>query len=173
MKKSIKLRPIEPEDIHFLYEVENDKELWYLSEQQQAYSKKVLLEFIQQADRDIYEAKQLRLSIENIHNTELLGFVDLFDFDPKNKRAGVGIIIKNKKNRNAGIGTQVLEEVIEYAFKYLFLHQLYAHIIMDNYPSIALFEKMGFIKTGNKLDWVYNGHKYKDVFFYQLINKLS
>jgi len=170
MNKIIKLRPIEPEDIHFLYEIENDKELWPLSDQQQGFSKKVLLEFIQQADRDIYEAKQLRLGIEEIETGDLLGFVDLFDFDPKNKKAGVGIIIKEKDKRNIGIGTQVLKEIILYAFNLLFLHQLYANIGVDNLASIALFEKQGFTKTGVKKDWVFDGIQYKDVLFYQLIN---
>ena len=170
MNQSMKLRPIEPEDIHFLYELENDKDLWTLSDQQQGFSKKVLLEYIQQADRDIYEAKQLRLGIEEISSGELLGFVDLFDFDPKNRRAGVGIIIKDKEKRNNGIGTMVLKEIISYAFDVLFLHQLYANISIDNKASIALFMKAGFMETGTKKDWVFDGNSFKDVYFFQLLN---
>jgi diamine N-acetyltransferase len=166
----IKLRPIEPEDLHFLYELENDRDLWSLSDQQQGFSKKMLLEYIQQADRDIYEAKQLRLAIEKIENGELLGFVDLFDFDPKNRRAGVGIIIK-KGEREKGIGYQALMELIDYSFNILFIHQLFAHIEEDNQASIVLFKKAGFVKTGIKKDWVYTGKSFKDVFFYQLINE--
>ncbi len=166
----IKLRPIEPGDIDFLYEIENDKDLWHLSSQQQGFSKKMLLEYINEADRDIYEAKQLRLAIENTGDKKLLGFIDLFDFDPKNKKAGVGIVIK-KEERNKGNGAKVLKEIISYAFDILHLHQLYANIGENNQSSIALFEKMKFIRTGTKKDWIYKNGKFENVLFYQLIQK--
>jgi diamine N-acetyltransferase len=35
-----------------------------------------------------------------------LGLIDLFDFDPKNNRAGVGIVIQNKDNRSQNIGSE-------------------------------------------------------------------
>jgi diamine N-acetyltransferase len=40
---------------------------------------------------DIYEAKQLRLAICQDQDFPALGLIDLFDFDPKNNRAGVGM----------------------------------------------------------------------------------
>ncbi len=171
MEKRIKLRPLEETDLHFLYEVENEEDLWHLSDRQQGFSKKILLEYIQNADRSIYEAGQLRLGIELISTHELLGFVDLYDFDPRNRKAGVGIIIYNKLDRNKGYGKEVLERIISYAFKKLFLHQLFAEIAIDNFPSIRLFEKAGFIQTGIKKDWIFNGDAFTDVFFYQLINE--
>jgi diamine N-acetyltransferase len=57
-----------------------------------------------------------------------LGLIDLFDFDPKNNRAGVGIVIQNKDNRSQNIGSEALQLLIEYAFYNLNLHQLYANI---------------------------------------------
>ncbi len=172
MKKKIKLRPIEDSDIHFLYEVENDMDLWHLSDRQQGFSKKILLEYIQEADRNIYEAGQLRLGIENSETGELLGFVDLYDFDPKNRKAGIGIIIKKIENRHKGFGEETLKQVISFAFDRLFLHQVYAEIAVDNLSSIKLFEKTGFVQTGRKKDWMFNGKAYIDVLFYQLINKV-
>ena len=44
-------------------------------------------------DRDIYEVKQLRLVICVSENDKAIGFIDLFDFDPKNQRVGIGIVI--------------------------------------------------------------------------------
>jgi diamine N-acetyltransferase len=32
------------------------------------------------------------------------GLIDLFDFDPKNNKAGIGIVIQGVENRNKSIG---------------------------------------------------------------------
>ncbi len=171
MQKRIKIRALEPTDLEFLYELENDSDLWYLGNQHQPMSRYLLMKYIQEADKDIYEAGQFRFAIEKTDTNELLGLIDLFDFDPKNKRAGVGIIIKNTNNRKQGFGKEALKELINYGFNILHLHQLYANISKDNLISISLFESLGFEKTGCKKDWNFNGKDFDDVLFYQLINK--
>jgi diamine N-acetyltransferase len=67
-----------------------------------------------------------------------LGFNRFIDFDPKNNRAGVGIVIQNKDNRSQNIGSEALQLLIEYAFYNLNLHQLYANIGTENAASTAL-----------------------------------
>ena len=168
----IRIRALEPKDIDFLFEIENDWDMWPLSHTQQPFSARLLQDYIANADRDIYEAKQFRFGIETIDNHQLIGFIDLFDFDPKNKRAGVGIVI-HQKYRNQSYGKAALQAVIDYAFKILYLHQLFANIAVDNQPSIRLFETFGFERTGIKKDWLFDGKDYKDEFLYQLINKLD
>ena len=165
----IKLRALEPKDIDFLYEIENDWDLWHLSHTQQVFSARILQDYIANADRDIYEVRQFRFAIEIIENQSLIGFIDLFDFDPKNKRAGVGIVIL-RKYRAKSYGKAALQQLIHYAFKVLYLHQLYANIAVDNLPSIRLFESFGFERTCFKKDWLYNGKDYSDELLFQLIN---
>ena len=166
----IKLRALEPTDIDFLFEIENDRDLWHLSHTQQPFSGRLLQDYIANADRDIYEAKQFRFAIEVVDNQKLIGFIDLFDFDSKNKRAGVGIVI-HRQYRNQSYGKEALQQLIRYAFDVLYLHQLYANIAVDNLPSIRLFEAFGFEQTGNKKDWLFDGTAYKDELLFQLIQK--
>jgi len=167
----IKLRALEPEDIKFLFDLENDTNLWHLSHTQQPFSMDLLKRYIQEADRDIYEARQFRFAIEKTNTKTLLGFVDLFDFDPKNKRAGVGIIIKNANDRNKGFGQIALQEICNYAYNVLYLHQLFANISASNKASIRLFEKLGFVQVGCKKDWNFNGNDFEDELLFQHINK--
>jgi diamine N-acetyltransferase len=166
----IRLRALEPADLNFLSEIENDTSLWHLSHTQQPFSKQLLAQYIREADRDIYEAKQFRFATETVENKTLIGFIDLFDFDPKNRRAGIGIIIAEQYRRK-GYAATALKAIIEYAFDILFLHQIYANISIDNTASIRLFEQAGFIKTGQKKEWNYNGKEYVDELLYQLIDK--
>ncbi len=165
---AILLRALEPKDIDFLFELENDQDLWHLSQTQQPFSAHLLGDYIAQADRDIYEAKQFRFAIELSDKQQVVGFIDLFDFDPKNKRAGIGIII-HRKYQGFGFGSAALKLVMDYAFKILYLHQLYANIAIDNLPSIQLFESAGFELVGHKKDWLFDGETFKDELLYQLI----
>ena len=61
--KNIHLRALEPEDLDFLYEIENNESIWEVSNTQTPYSKWVLKNYLENAHQDIYEAKQLRLVI--------------------------------------------------------------------------------------------------------------
>jgi diamine N-acetyltransferase len=99
-----------------------------------------------------------------------IGLIDLFDFDPKNNRAGIGIVIQALENRKQNIGSEALELLIRYAFYNLNIHQLYANIATQNEASVALFIKFGFQKIGVKKDWTFVNGSYKDEALFQLIN---
>lgn len=156
----IYLRAIEPKDLDFLYEIENDTSIWEISGTTTPYSKQVLQLYLDNAHRDIYDVKQLRLCICNNENV-VIGLVDLFDFDPKNQRAGIGVVLTGNE-RNKGNGNEAITILIKYAFSTLNLHQLYANVVEDNLGSIHLFEKLGFIKAGLKKDWIYSNGSYKN-----------
>ena len=167
---TIYLRALEPEDLEFIYTIENNESIWEVSNTQTPYSRFLIRQYLENAHQDIYEAKQLRLAICLNGSFEAIGLIDLFDFDPKNNRAGIGIVISSEANRNVGIGSEALQLVINYAFNQLQLHQLYANIGFDNVISMQLFTKFGFQKIGTKKDWIKVNNVYKDEFLFQLIN---
>lgn len=166
----IYLRALEPLDLVFLQAIENNEAFWDLSHTQTPFSKYTLENYIENSSQDIYEAKQLRLVISNYQN-DALGLIDLFDFDPKNRRAGVGIIIKDRKDRRRGVASESLSLLTKYCFTILELHQLYANISENNMASLNLFEGLGFQKVGLKQDWnCFNG-VYSNEWLLQLLNK--
>ncbi|WP_264522296.1 GNAT family N-acetyltransferase [Flavobacterium sp. N1994] len=165
------LRALEPEDLEFIYAIENDENIWEVSNTITPYSKFLIRQYLENAHQDIYEAKQLRLAICKKDTSEAIGLIDLFDFDVKNKRAGVGIIIQNENDRNNGFGKEALGLVIDYAFKQLQLHQLYANIGTENKASLMLFTTFGFERIGIKKDWNFNNAIFQDEAIFQLINK--
>ncbi|MGC4040216.1 MAG: GNAT family protein [Flavobacterium sp.] len=169
--QNIYLRALEPEDLEFIYAIENDESIWEVSNTITPYSKFLIRQYLENAHQDIYEAKQLRLAICKNETSEAIGLIDLFDFDAKNKRAGVGIIIQNEINRNGGFGKEALGLMIDYAFRQLQLHQLYANIGTDNKASLSLFATFGFEKTGVKKDWNFTNNSFHDEAVFQLIKK--
>ena len=166
---TIYLRALEPEDLEFIYKIENNESIWEVSNTQTPYSRFLIRQYLENAHQDIYEAKQLRMAICLKNSFEAIGLIDLFDFDPKNNRAGVGILISNESNRNKGVGSEALALIINYAFEQLQLHQLYANIGSDNEISLQLFTKFGFQKIGTKKDWIKVNNNYKDELLFQLI----
>ena len=167
---SIYLRALEPNDLEFIYAVENNESIWEVSNTQTPYSRFLIKQYLKNANQDIYEAKQLRLAICKDQDFPAVGLIDLFDFDPKNNRAGVGILIQNQEERNIGIGTEALGLLIQFAFTQLNLHQLYANIDSENNSSLTLFSKFEFHKIGIKKQWNLVNGKYKDEILFQLMN---
>jgi len=168
--KHIYLRALEPEDLDFVFQIENDEIFWELSPTQTPYSRYVIKQYLENAHKDIYEVKQLRLVISN-YKDESLGLIDFFDFDFNNKRAGIGIIIKDSKNRGKGYGAEAIELLINYGFNHLNLHQVYCNISEDNEASIKLFKSQKFEKVGLKKDWNFSNKSFKNEYLFQRINK--
>jgi diamine N-acetyltransferase len=167
------LRAIEPSDIDLLYNWENDHDVWRVSNTITPYSKYILQKYIENSHLDIYQTKQLRLMIDladKAKKHKTVGAIDIFDFDPYHLRAGVGILIGGRQDRNQGIASDALHELILYAFQVLGLHQLFCNITIDNIASLHLFEKVGFSVTGKKKDWIKYKKDYVDELILQLIN---
>ncbi len=166
---TIKLRALEPEDLELLYYWENNPTIWEYSNTLAPYSKFVLRNYLENAHKDLYEAKQARFIIELIDEKEAIGTIDLFDVDSHNSRAGIGILIADEKHRNKGYAGKTLELLKVYAFEHLGLHQLYCNIGEDNLNSLKLFQKSGFKITGKKYNWIKKRDSFKNIFFLQLI----
>lgn len=164
----IKLRALEPSDLDFLYELENNTKIWEISGTIAPYSKQVLKLYLKNAHRDIFEVKQLRLAIVDLKDS-LIGLIDLFDFDPKNRRAGLGIVISNKADRNKGYGSEAINLLCDYAFKTLGVHQIYANVGEHNTNSIELFKKLNFRLAGVKKDWILFQGEFKNELLFQRI----
>lgn len=169
---NIRLRPVEPDDLDLIYNWENNSEIWPLSNTITPFSKHIVKQFIENSHYDIYTTKQLRLMIDRVDNekNETIGTIDLFDFDPTHKRAGIGILIAEKENRGKGFASETLDILIQYCFTTLQLHQLYCNITSDNAESVNLFTKKGFKLIGIKKNWLIFSEGMKDEAMYQLIN---
>lgn len=167
--KEIKLRAPEPEDLELLYSWENDPDIWQLGNTIQPFSKQTLRKYLESASRTIYEEGQLRLMIDRKPDSATIGTIDLFDFDPVNMRAGIGILIAKKEDRNRGYATMAIERLIEYSRTKLQLKQLWCNILEDNKASIKLFTGLDFKLVGIKQQWIRDGEEFKNELLFQLL----
>ncbi len=166
--EKINLRALEPEDLEFLYQIENNESFWEVSHTKTPFSKYILKQYLENAHLDIFEAKQLRLLIEEKSTKKQVGMIDLFDFNPQHLRAGIRILIHPEFQQN-GFASEAISLLINYSFSLLDLHQLFANITSDNTKSISLFKKYNFKEVGIKKDWILSQGKFKDEILFQLI----
>lgn len=161
----VRLRAMELEDLDFLYEIENDEEVWNVGVTNVPYSKRMLLDYVASASGDIYTDKQVRLIMENGEGMAV-GVVDLVDFSPSHGRAELGIVVQ-KAFRGRGYGAAVIDKILVYSKNILHLHQIYAYVAEGNEVCIKLMKKAGFQSDSVLKEWLYDGKKYVDVIFFQ------
>lgn len=147
----LRLRKIEPSDLPFLYQWENDAASWADGANHNPLSQQDLRDYIASTTGDIYRDGQLRLIIES-SNPATLGCVDLFDFDPRNRRAAIGMYIA-PECRGKGVGHEALKQLESYAFGFLHLRCLYAVIATNNTPCSALYEHAGYTPSSVLSAW--------------------
>ncbi|MBM6993273.1 MAG: GNAT family N-acetyltransferase [Prevotella sp.] len=161
----VKLRAIEPEDLEILYEIENNQDLWNVGVTNVPYSRYALHEYLANVSGDIYTDKQMRLIIESSLG-ELIGIVDLANFDPRHCRAEVGVVIQHRF-RDQGYGRAAMLHLIRYAHEVIHLHQMYALIGKNNESCQKLFKEVGFQSVAELKEWLFDGEQYCDVVILQ------
>ncbi len=139
----LRLRKLEPTDLPFLYQWENDASTWADGANHNPLSQQDLRNYIESTTGDIYRDGQLRLIIED---EATLGCIDLFDFDPRNRRAAIGMYIA-PEHRGKGVGKEALRLLEGYAFGHLNLRVLYAVIATKNIACTTLYRNAGYTSS--------------------------
>ncbi len=170
--KKVRLRAVEPSDLPLLYEWENDVANWEVSNTMAPFSKCLLEKFIETSSTDLYVNRQMRLMIEECTTGAAVGAIDVFDFDPPHRRAGVGILIAEPYRRK-GYGLESVQLVVQYLFDIVKLHQVFCNIMITNQKSLNLFQMAGFEIVGLKKDWVLTKSGWVDEYLLQILNKKS
>ena len=154
----LRLRKTEPFDLPFLYQWENDASAWADGNNHNPLSETDLRNYIESTTGDLYKDGQLRLIIEEQQGDEKItvGCLDLFDLDPRNGRAAVGIYIA-PAFRGKGYGKQALQQLDDYTFGFLHLRLLYAFVSHRNTASQQLFRQAGYTPSANIPHWTREG----------------
>ena len=165
----ISLRVAEPEDASQIYDWENDRRAWRVSETSCPTSRFQIEQFLL-GNSDLVANRQLRLMIMVKGEDQPVGCADLFEYDPVNGHVGLGILI-DERHRRQGYATRALSLLIDYLFNNVMVHQVFCLIDALNVESQRLFQKLGFQACGRRKDWIRTPEGYIDVIACQLINE--
>ena len=164
--KQLRLRAVEPSDIDFLYRIENIPAVWSVSFGDAPVSRQMLWDYVNSYSADIYTDRQLRLIID-VDGTPV-GTVDITDFNPRHRRAMLGIAVDPAHQRK-GYARAALNEAITRCRLTFGMHQLSVMVPRDNTASMNLFESLGFTTSGCLRSWLRRGQSYIDVILLQLM----
>lgn len=163
---NLSLRCAEPGDAQLIYDWENDREVWHVSDNFTPYSLFQIEQFLLN-NNDLFSNHQLRLMIDL--DKQSIGCIDIFDYDVVNSRAGLGILL-DKRFRKHGYAKEALSMTVEYLFSNVMLHQIYCSIDVLNVDSQQLFISQGFAPCGRRKEWLKTPNGFIDEIEYQLIN---
>lgn len=146
----ITLRKIEPTDLPFLYQWENDASAWADGSNHNPLSQQDLRDYIATTTGDIYRDGQLRLMI--MQDGVTVGCADLFDLDIRNRRAAIGLYIA-PEYRGHGLGAQAMDQLEQYAFGFLHLRLIYAVVAETNLACQKIYEGRNYMCSSALRYW--------------------
>lgn len=146
----ITLRKIEPTDLPFLYQWENDASAWADGSNHNPLSQQDLRDYIATTTGDIYRDGQLRLMI--MQDGVTVGCADLFDLDIRNRRAAIGLYIA-PEYRGHGLGAQAMDQLEQYAFGFLHLRLIYAVVAETNLACRKIYEDRNYMCSSPLRYW--------------------
>ena len=100
--------------------------------------------------------------IVSLENDKLIGNCGIHKINSKNRIATLGIFIGDKEARNKGYGTEAINLLLEYGFKYLNLHSIRLDLISVNDRAHKCYKKCGFKDTGLSRESIFLNGKYYD-----------
>ncbi len=115
--------------------------------------------------------KNVRLSILESDNNNLIGNVYLTNIQFINRSAEFSIVISNKNYWSRGIGEMVCREILKHAFIDLNLNRIYLYVLEQNTRAIKMYEKVGFLVEGKLEEVVYKNGSYHNTFVMAILRK--
>ncbi|AWN49247.1 spermidine N1-acetyltransferase [Methylobacterium terrae] len=157
MAPTIKLRPLEREDLLFVHQLNNNDSImryWF----EEAYES--FAELAQLYERNIHNQTERRFIIATPEN-ERAGLVELVEINHLHRSCEFQIAI-HPSFQGRGYARRATQIAMDYAFKVLNIHKLYLHVDKDNRRAIGIYEACGFETEGTLRDEFFVNGKYRD-----------
>ncbi|MCL9669528.1 spermidine N1-acetyltransferase [Rosenbergiella epipactidis] len=153
---TIKLRPLEREDLRFVHQLDNNATVmrYWFEEPYEAF-----VELSDLYDKHIHDQSERRFVVE--HEGEKAGLVELVEINHIHRRAEFQIIIA-PDHQGKGLANKATRAAMEYGFSVLNLYKLYLIVDKENEKAIHIYSKLGFETEGVlKQEFFING-TYRD-----------
>jgi RimJ/RimL family protein N-acetyltransferase len=160
------LRPLEEEDVEFLYHISNnDIEMRRLTGTQNSFTRAQIEGYIQRQRQD---DSRVSFGVVRKEDNQLLGEVVILDINRNNRSASFRIALADEYT-GQGYGTEAIRLILDYGFGMLNLHRIELNVYTINERAAYVYEKVGFKREGVKRhDWYYN-HQYYDTIIMSIL----
>ncbi len=118
---------------------------------------------------DSIASEKYNFAIVLKENNKLIGNISLMDYDQLNQRAELGIFIGDSEDRHKGYGTESIKLLLDYAFNYLNLNNIFLKVYDLNKNAINAYKKIGFKLIGKRHECFYFDGKLTDEIYMELL----
>lgn len=100
-----------------------------------------------------------------------IGNTNLFNVQPENRCAELGIMIGEKSCWSRGYGTDALRTLLSFGFEEMNLHRIALNVYAFNERGIACYRKVGFIEEGRMRERIYTEGAYHDLIWMSVLRR--
>lgn len=100
---------------------------------------------------------------------QLIGNVSLIDHNPVNQTAELGVFIGEEEMRHKGYGTEAIQLLLSYGFKFLNIHNVMLKVYAINENALEAYKKIGFKEFGKRHECFYYDGKLCDEIYMELL----
>ncbi len=165
--KNLYFRPVEEKDLELILKLRNDPTTWRnLTDIDliDAESQKSWLKMLSKQKKS-----KRYFTVYNLKN-RFVGLIRMDEFDWANRSVRVGCDVA-KELRGKGLGTQIMEMVVQYCFQYLNMHRLWLLVLEFNGAARTVYKKAGFKEEGCYRKAIFREGKYHDYILMSLLRE--
>jgi RimJ/RimL family protein N-acetyltransferase len=102
-------------------------------------------------------------------NGEAIGMCGLIDIDPTYRNAEIWLYVAGA--RRAGVGHEVVRQLLAYGFGTVGLHRVRARVFAFNEPALRFFPACGFVAEGVEREAVFKRNQFHDVHLFGILDR--
>ena len=153
------LRAVEPDDLHQLWRWRNDLELFQLVEGDPPTP--ISVERFEAEFEERLQGPSVELAIDL--DGRLIGRCGMFEFDELARNAKIGVTIGEREVWGKGIGRDVVEVLLAYAFHERHLHRVWLDVLATNERALRCYRSAGFVEEGRQRQHAWVDGEYVDL----------
>jgi ribosomal-protein-alanine N-acetyltransferase len=171
LTRRLLLRLPRQEDAHGIASLAGDPEILANTlEIPYPYNEKMAQNWISEVDQKRDLRSELVFIITNRKNGELIGAIGLMDLDREHSRAKIGYWI-GRPFWNRGYATEAVCAVLDYGFRVLGLHRIYAFYLTRNRASGRVMDKCGMRYEGVLRQHVQKNANFEDIAIHGILRE--
>lgn len=116
-------------------------------------------------EKEIFSGRGYQFIVCKVEDDRPIGCTYLRDYNPVSKKAEYGFFLGEVEERGKGIGKEMLNLTMKFAFEELGLRKIQARAFADNIPSVKSFISCGFEQESYLSAEEYINGEYRDIVF--------
>jgi RimJ/RimL family protein N-acetyltransferase len=167
--KQIDLLPLNPDHVNLYCKWENEPAVRKYDRTEIPFTVEDSKKYLEPSENKV--KSKVMFEIFHKEDKKPIGFCELSEITWTNRNAYIGLLIGEIEYWGHGIGTEVIELMINYGFNELNLSKIKIEALEPNKGSIKCIERNGFKPEGRLRKEIYVDGLYYDLFIYGMLKE--